>query len=144
MGKIIKAVIFDMDGVISDSQPLHAGLEELLLNEHGIEMPAALLIQKYAGVPDRDCAEMIFKEYGKEVDLDKFVEGKWARMMEFARGKITPIDGVLSLINQLKKDDFRLAVASSSTPEFIELVLSELGIKDRFEAIAETKDTHNA
>ncbi|MBI2042693.1 MAG: HAD family phosphatase [Candidatus Nealsonbacteria bacterium] len=135
MGKTIKAVIFDMDGVIADSQPLHAGLEELLLKEHGIEIPAAELTRKYAGVPDRDCAEIIFKEHGKEVDLDKFVKEKWTRLIDFAKSKIAPIDGVFGLIDQLKKDNFLLAVASSSRPEFIELVLSELGIKDSFETI---------
>src|SRR3989344_3271675 len=103
MGKTIKAVIFDMDGVISDSQPIHAGLEELLLKEHGIDLSAADLTRNYAGIPDRECARMIFAEYGKEVNLDEFVENKWARILEFAKGRIAAIEGAVDLIEKLKK-----------------------------------------
>lgn len=135
MGGKIKAVIFDMDGVIADSQPLHAGLEELLLKEHGIEIPAAVLTQKYAGVPDRKCAEIIFSQYKKEVDLDDFVEKKWSRMIKFALGRISAIEGALELIQKLKENNFKLAVASSSRSGFIGLVLAELGIKDTFDSL---------
>lgn len=136
----IKAIIFDMDGVISDSQPIHAGLEELLLKEHGINLSADYLTSNYAGIPDRECARMIFAKYGKEVDLDKFVENKWARILEFAKGRISPIDGVLDLISKLKENNFRLAVASSSIPEFIDLILSELRIKHVFDVITSGKE----
>lgn len=135
MGKIMKAVIFDMDGVISDSQPIHAELEELLLKEHGIYMTAADLTKEYAGVPDRQCAEIIFAKHGKEVDLDKFVENKWRKIMEFAKGRVVAIEGVLDLIQNLRANNFRLAIASSSKPEFIDLIVGELKIKDKFDAI---------
>jgi HAD superfamily hydrolase (TIGR01509 family) len=140
MGKKIKAVIFDMDGVISDSQPIHAGLEELLLKEHGIEINADDLTRNYAGIPDRDCAKMIFKKYSKEVDLDKFVENKWSRILEFAKGKISAIDGAVDLIEKLKKNNFQLAIASSSIPEFINLVLSELNLKDSFSVLTSGRE----
>ena len=130
-----KAIIFDMDGVISDSQPIHAGLEEVLLREHGIEISAAELTRNYAGIPDRECAKIIFAKYGKEIDLDKFVENKWTRILDYARGRIRPIDGAVELINKLKENNFKLAVASSSIPEFIYLVLSELKVKDKFDAL---------
>ena len=124
-----------MDGVISDSQPIHAELEELLLKEHGINMAAADLTREYAGVPDRQCAEIIFAKHGKEVDLDKFVENKWLKIMEFARGRVVAIEGALDLIDQLKANNFQLAIASSSRPEFIDLVLDELKIKNKFDVI---------
>ena len=130
-----KAIIFDMDGVISDSQPIHAGLEEVLLREHGIEISAAELTRNYAGIPDRECAKIIFAKYGKEIDLDKFVENKWTKILDYARGRIRPIDGAVELINKLKESNFKLAVASSSIPEFIYLVLSELKVKDKFDAL---------
>lgn len=141
MGKTsIKAVIFDMDGVISDSQPIHAGLEEALLAEHGIFMSAQELTKKFAGVPDKECARIIFAQHKKEVDLDKFVERKWASILDFAKGKITPIDGAVNLIGQLKDRGFRLAVASSSIQEFIDLVLQELKIKDKFDVLTNGKE----
>lgn len=136
----IKAIIFDMDGVISDTQQLSAELEELSLKKYGIEIDAQELTRKYAGVPERDCAEIIFREYGKDIDLDKFVEEKWANMLEFAKGRVLAVEGVMELIQQLKENNFKLAVASSSIPEFIELVLSELKVKDKFDVLTSGKE----
>lgn len=124
-----------MDGVISDTQQANSELESLFLKKHGVEMSAEELIRDYAGIPERVCAEIIFKKYSKEVDLDKFVETKLAALTDFCRGRILPIEGALDLIKNLKANNFKLAIASSSKPEFIDLVLSELKIKDKFDAI---------
>ena len=134
-GGKIKAVIFDMDGVISDTQQLNSELEASCLKEHDIEISAEELARKYAGIPERDCAEMIFKEYRKEVDLDKFVEDKLAKMTEYSRGGVSAVEGALELIRKLKESNFKLAVASSSKPEFINLVLAELKIRDKFDIL---------
>lgn len=135
MGKTIKAIIFDMDGVISHTQQISSKLEELLLKQHGIEISAEELEEKYAGIPERECAEIIFKEHNKKVNLDKFVEEKWLKMVEFSRGKVLAIEGALDLIKKLKENNFKLAIASSSIPEFIDLVLSELRVRDKFDII---------
>ncbi len=135
-----RAVIFDMDGVISNTQQANSELESLFLKKYGIVMTVQELIQNYAGIPERDCAEMIFKKYGKEVDLDKFVEEKLTALTEFARGRVKPIEGVIDLIAKLKENDFKLAVASSSTMEFINLVLSELSIKDKFDILTSGRE----
>lgn len=135
MGKKIKAIIFDMDGVISDTQRANSELEALCLKEHGIEISAEELARKYAGIPERDCAEIIFTAHGKKVDFDKFVEDKLAKLTEFSRGKILAVKGSLELIKNLKENNFKLAVASSSTLEFIDLVLSELKIKNKFDVL---------
>ncbi len=135
MGEKIKAVIFDMDGVISDTQQVNSELEALCLKEHGIKISAEELARNYAGIPERDCAEIIFTAHGKEIDFDKFVENKLAKLMEFSKGKILAVEGALELIKNLKENNFKLAVASSSTLEFIDLVLSELKIKDKFDVL---------
>jgi len=135
MGEKIKAVIFDMDGVISDTQQANSELEALCLKEHGIEISTEELARNYAGIPERDCAEMIFTAHGKKTDFDKFVEDKLAKLTKFSKGKILAVEGALELIENLKNNNFKLAVASSSTSEFIDLVLSELKIKDRFDVL---------
>ncbi len=135
MGEKIKAVIFDMDGVISDTQRANSELEVLCLKEHGIEITAEELTRNYAGIPERDCTEMIFTAHGKRIDFDKFVEDKLTKLTEFSKGKISAVEGALKLIKNLKENNFKLAVASSSTLEFIDLVLSELKIKDRFDVL---------
>ncbi len=51
---MIKAVIFDLDGVISDTNRLHASIEADLLKEIGIDLTPNELTEKYAGLSDRD------------------------------------------------------------------------------------------
>jgi len=130
-----KAIIFDMDGVISDTQQANSELEALFLRKYGVELSVEELIRDYAGISERECAELIFKKYGKEVDIDKFVEEKLTKLTEFSKGRISAIDGALDLIKALKEDNFKLAIASSSRMDFIDLVLSELKIKDKFDVL---------
>jgi phosphoglycolate phosphatase-like HAD superfamily hydrolase len=48
-----KAVIFDMDGVVSDTQKFHVEIESKLLKDFGIEMAPGEITKRYAGVPDK-------------------------------------------------------------------------------------------
>ncbi len=136
----IKAVIFDMDGVISDTQKLHALIEEKLLKKYGIELDSDEITEKYAGLPDKEFFEKIFKDYKISVDVEKVINEKWNEMMDIAKNNISPIQGAIELINQLKENGFKLAVASSSPHSFIELVLSELKLKEKFDVIVSTED----
>ena len=133
-------IILDMDGVISDTQRVNSELEIMLLREHGIEMSTDELTARFDGAPERACAEIIFREHGKPVDLDKFVEEKLTRLTESARGRVTAIEGSLDLIRKLKENHFKLAIASSSRSDFIELVLSELRIKDQFDVLTNGRE----
>lgn len=132
---VLKAVIFDMDGVISDTQQINSELESLLLREYGIEMSAEVMVRDYSGIPEREFAEFVFKKHGKKVDLDVFVEEKLRRLTEACRGRILPIEGALELIRKLKESNFKLAIASSSRLDFIDMVLSELEVKAAFDII---------
>ena len=136
----IKAVIFDMDGVISDTQKLHASVEEKLLKKYGIELNSDEITEKYAGVPDKEFFEKIFKDYKVSVDVEKIINEKWKEMINIAKNNIFPIPGIIELVKQLKENRFKLAVASSSPHNFIELVLSELKLEGKFDVIVSAED----
>lgn len=137
MKKIKKmAVVFDMDGVVSDTQTLHAQVEEKMLRHYGIKITAKKITEKYAGVPDNVCFTEIFKEYKVKVNLDKFIAEKWKKVLSLARKNVSPIEGSIKLINDLKKAKFKLGLASSSPLRFIKLVLSKLKLQHEFNAIS--------
>ena len=132
----MKAVIFDMDGVISDTQTLHAEAEEELFKRYGIEIIAQEITERYAGMSDKEFFETVFSEYGKLIhNVDMIIEEKWKKVLDLARGRISAIEGVVDLIEKLKRANFRLGLASAPKKEFIELVLSELKIKEYFYAV---------
>lgn len=138
---MVRAVIFDMDGVISDTQGLHAEVEEELLKEYEVAVSAEEITGGYAGVSDREFFETIFQGHGRPPkEIDVIIEEKWDRMMALAENNVQPIPGVIELIRELKGRGFRLGVASASPMKFIALVLSELGLRGEFDAVTSAEE----
>lgn len=131
-----KAVIFDMDGVISDTQKFHAQVESQLLAEFGIKMSPDEITQDYAGVPDEQMFEdLLSRSDVKNYIIKDLVEKKWELMRQATNGSVTAIPYSLELINILKENSFLLAIASSSTKSFIEIVVMDLHIEEKFDII---------
>ncbi len=139
--KTVKAVIFDMDGVISDTQGLQASIVEEILRKHDIEISAEEITAKYAGVTDKEFLKIIFKNFRKELsDLDQIIKEKQEKLMELAKGNISAISGAIELITKLYSQGISLGVASASPTEFIKLVFSELNLNDKFRVITSAEE----
>lgn len=129
-------MIFDMDGVISDTQGLHAEVEEELLKKYGVTMSADEITEKYAGVSDKEFFERAFKGHRMPPnDITIIIAEKWDEMVALAENNIRPIPGAIELISELKRQKFKLGVASASPVKFIDLVLSKLKLKEEFDVI---------
>jgi HAD superfamily hydrolase (TIGR01509 family) len=137
---MIKAVIFDMDGVISDTQKLHASVEEELLRRNGIMMSAKEITEKFSGVPTKYFFNELFRENKVSADIESVMEEKWKRMAIRARKSVSSIPGAIKLINELKRKKIKLGLASSSKKPYVEAVLSKLRIKEKFDAITTNEE----
>ncbi len=136
----MKAVIFDMDGVISDTNYLQSKVEEKLLKKCGIDLPYKEITKKYAGMADKEFFEKMFDDFNLKCDVEKVIKEKYKSLLKLGKGKIKPIEGVLKLINKLKEKGFKLAVASASRKDFIKLVLSELKILYKFDVLTSSTE----
>lgn len=133
---MIKAIIFDMDGVISDTQIYHAQAESILLKRFGVSMKPEEITTLYAGVSDEQMFKKIFQKNSIPLDnITQLINKKWEIMKELLRGIVYPVPNVINLINELSQNGFALAIASSSSREFIEYVLSELKLREKFNII---------
>jgi len=127
---MIKAVIFDMDGVLSDTQKVHAKVESIVLKEIGIELDPTEITRKFAGVNDIEMFKSILKENGFSKKLVKRLLRRKREMllMELKRGADL-IPGVIKVLKFLRKRRIPIGVASSSERKIIEIVLCSTGVK---------------
>ncbi len=139
-----QAVIFDMDGVVSDTQKFHAEAERLILQNYGIVMNPEDITKRFAGVSDDVMFEEIFEQYGVKVNsVGAIVSAKWNLMGDIAKDSIKPIPYAPELIHNLRENGLLLAIASASTEKFIQEVLSELALTACFDAIVSSQEVTN-
>ena len=134
------AVIFDMDGVLIDSEPFWHSIEKEIFLREGVtiteEMCVAAQGKKSEHVIDTwkemfPSLKLSSHEYALEIE--KEVKNKIAQ-----EGK--PIDGVIFALDFFKKSGLKTAVASSSKHHLIDTVLDKLGIRKYFDAVHSSED----
>ena len=130
-----KAVIFDMDGVLVDSEPLHARANVLALREFGLDMPYEYYLS-FAGTSKYDMMSIIIKEHGLHTTPELLVEAADRQNdIIIAKDGYTKIKGACELVQCLYDAGIKLAVASSSLYSDITSVLNYFKIKDYFQVI---------
>jgi HAD superfamily hydrolase (TIGR01509 family) len=132
---MIKGIIFDMDGVISDTQKLHSKVEVELLSRYGIKITPSEITAKYSGVRTKDFFDDLLKEQNQEYDLDLLMDEKWSQMKKYASESVHAIDGSIDLIRKLHDANYPLAVASASNLDYVRTVLTTLDVIDHFSYI---------
>lgn len=135
---MIRAVIFDMDGVISDTLPLHGESQEQLYAQYGITITPQELTKQFNGLPDTVISEKLFSRINQKPNHEKLAKENLVFFKKIAKDRIKQIPGSLEFIHKLVDENIILGLASSSPTEIIELVLTTLGIKDKFRATTST------
>ena len=135
-----KAIIFDMDGVLVDSQPLHFRVDTKVLAECGVAAGPAD-VARYAGVSILDKWTSYKLDFGLLEDVSRLGSLHAAMMMEIFRDtNLDPIDGIPELLSLVRGLGYKTAVASSSTMELIELVIEKSGLSKYFDALVTGED----
>jgi len=129
-------VIFDMDGVIVDSQPYHFAVEDKMCREMGIDVSLEES-HSFVGMAGAMVWRYLKSKFALPESIEELLafENK-ARTAYFSSlENVHPIPGVVALLEELKQHDIKTALASSSSVEVIEIFISKLGIKDYFQKI---------
>lgn len=133
---MIKAVIFDMDGVIIDSEPVYMARQEAYLAARGRSASRAQL-NKLVGASNKDCWEMLLSLAGPEITMEEL-------KMDYRRYQagLPPIryrdilnPDFCTAAGMLREKGIRLALASSSPVDHIHVVLEECGLENWFEQV---------
>jgi HAD superfamily hydrolase (TIGR01509 family) len=133
---MFKALIFDMDGVLIDSEPLHKQIEQDILKELGVNVSLEEHF-KFASM-GKVMWDIMKKRYGfnREATADELHKEKEKRYVKALTSKpIYPIDGLKELVAYAKEKGLVMAVASSSGVYNINLVLKAIGLEEYFSLI---------
>ena len=133
-----KAIIFDMDGVLIDSENLYKVIEKELFDEVGIMIDHeehAL----YQGSSNPVMWSKIKEKYGLSVPLDELVHMTEVKVINYfgSLPVIQPMPGVVELLDRLKEKKIKLALASSSSIDVIRIILAKTGLEQFFEIVAD-------
>lgn len=135
---MLGAVIFDFDGVITDSEILHFRAFNSVLAAHGLELGKKEYYANYLGLSDKDCFAALIREGRLGIEpsqIESLIRKKTVVFEELARtdGKI--IEGVRPFLEMLASNGVPMAICSGALRAEIELILDDSGLRDRFRAI---------
>jgi beta-phosphoglucomutase len=137
----IKAVIFDMDGVLLDAREWHYNALRKALNLFGYDMNRYDHIMKYDGLPTRKKLEMYSKEYELPVKLHDFInELKQSFTIDEIYQNAKPNFQHELLLSQLKNEGLKLALASNSINATVQLAMEKVGLLNYFDSILSNQD----
>lgn len=137
------AVIFDFDGVIVDTEPLHYAAFQRLLEPLGLGFPWQEYVDTYMGFDDRDAFLEAFKAGGTDLsasNLHDLIDRKAGIFQEIIRAGITAYPGVVELIRRIRDSRTPLAISSGALRSDIDPILETLGIADCFDLIVTAED----
>jgi HAD superfamily hydrolase (TIGR01509 family) len=131
------AVIFDMDGVLVDGEPLHFEAVNQLMAEEGRSITLEQY-KPYMGTKS-GWSEMI-RDFGLMRERAYYTARYLPLVLERYRAKSVPLPGALELVAALRRVRIPLAVASSSILPWVEACLAKLGLLESFDAIVTGSD----
>jgi len=140
---MIRAVIFDFNGVLVDDEMVHFSLFRDVLGEEGVVIDERRYHDDYLGYDDRGCFEHALADAGQSADaarLDELVARKAGRYFAAAEVGLTYFPDAARVIGDLA-DRWPLAIYSGALRPEIEWALGRLGVLDRFAAIVSAEDT---
>ncbi len=138
---MLRAVIFDMDGVLLDSESLHYQAINELMESRGYRYSVELL-HKYCGVPEKEIWPLLMKDVGMTgEDPEQMMQEHWIRYRRLLDENGLPeFPGTKEFLMMLREQGYRTAVASASLEHVIRDYLKELDLPECFDAVTSAQE----
>lgn len=135
-----KAVIFDMDGVLVNSEPFYVEVEQKNFKKLGLNISQEEHTT-YQGTATDLMWEKVIDKHGLSHSVEELVEMTNSMVTPYFRSleTIEPMPGVQDLILNLYKRKIPMGLASSSFPDVIEIILQKTGLKKYFSAVIDSQ-----
>ncbi|MFB3852562.1 MAG: HAD family hydrolase [Vicinamibacterales bacterium] len=133
------AIIFDMDGVLVDSEPIHVEATRRLLSTFGVSYDVDAG-DDFFGFSDREVFRVLRARHALEPDEETLGSLWVAEVLPLIARGVVPAPGVPAIVFWLRNQGFRLALGSGSAPPIIEATLRSLGVQECFEHVVSASD----
>lgn len=144
MAGVLRAILFDFNGVLVDDEPIHFELFQRVLAEEGIALTSEEYYASYLGFDDRGCFTAALAAAGREetpAGLSRLIARKAAYYQIRIRGEGFPFfPGAEELIVAAADAGLMLGVVSGALREEVEGALEQLGVRSRFKAVVTSED----
>lgn len=141
---MLEAVIFDMDGVLTDSEVAYDEILQALMGEMGITISREEQLS-FRAVPSSVTWETLSARYATRLTAQEL----WRREHEmiearYERGEIPEVPYAFALLKELKRGGLKIAVATSNVRRMVRMVLERSGAAEFVDAISCVEDVENA
>ena len=139
---MLKAIIFDCDGVIADTEPLHFAAFQRVLAEEGFTLTQEEYLKTYLAFDDRGCFTTALSTASAPLAAEKLAEliaRKSAYIAPMMQTHLRAFPGVTDFIHRLA-EGYPLAVASGALRHEVEMILDCAGVRDCFQEIVTAED----
>ncbi|MBI4166470.1 MAG: HAD family phosphatase [Acidobacteria bacterium] len=139
---MLRAIIFDFDGIIVDSEGLIYNLTREMAAQEGWTVTEEEYYRDYLALDDRGLVEHLFQTHGKPLNLerrDELVEWKFRAYQKLIKEGLPPIPGAVEFVRNVAKR-YPLAIASGSLRIEIEHLLAKMDLRSCFQVLATADD----
>jgi beta-phosphoglucomutase len=140
---MLHAVIFDFDGVITDSEILHFRAFNAVLAHHGFQLTKQEYYKDYLGLTDADCYRALIQEGRltvEETQIKDLVQQKTRVFEQLAKTEGRIIEGVREFLDLLSAGRIPIAICSGALRAEIELILEEAQLRGYFDVVVSAEE----
>ncbi len=139
---MLKAIIFDFDGIIVNTEPIHYLAFQRILEPLGLGYSWEDYVERYMGFDDREAFREVFKLHSRDLrndELEDLISHKANVFLEIVQKGIETYPGVVKLVHELS-GNIPIGLCSGALMSDVVPILSQLGIVDKFDVIVTAED----
>jgi len=139
---MIKGIIYDMDDLMVDSDPLHSLAWNETLNKYGYNFSdiSEDVRSSFIGRKAVDFSKAMVEYFKMDLDYKSFYQEKYRTFLKLVKERLEPMPGLIKSLTLFKKNNYKIALATSGSKEYVDIVMERFQIRSYFDDIISGDD----